>query len=187
MLRTRVKRERNGSNVAFAMKPSDDYMLIEEARRGNWRALREFTGKYDGAILRLTMRVAGSEDGAQKLFETAFRDFISELKSDEPATDPRNWILRKAAQVCMEHLRARRRDGGCSGNPIRCALARLSPRERMIFELKHYERERLQTIAEILGMDEEAARQALVRAAGKLRRALQGGEVTHEEDFGSRR
>ena len=52
------------------------------------------------------------------------------------------------------------------------ALARLSPRERMVFELRHYEGLRLAAIAEILESTEEAARQSLFRAHREMRGML---------------
>ncbi len=55
---------------------------------------------------------------------------------------------------------------------IRRALNRLSPRERMVFELKHYQGMRLRTVAEILDTTEGTAKNILYRATHKLRVAL---------------
>ena len=52
------------------------------------------------------------------------------------------------------------------------ALGDLTPRERMIFELRHYQGLRLRKIGEITGTSEEAARNCLFRATRKLRSAL---------------
>ncbi len=52
------------------------------------------------------------------------------------------------------------------------ALAGLSPRERMVFELRHYQGLRLRNIGEVLGTSEEAAKNCLFRATRKLRDAL---------------
>lgn len=52
------------------------------------------------------------------------------------------------------------------------ALSELSPRERMVFELRHYQGLRLKKIGEVLGTTEEAAKNCLFRATGKLRGAL---------------
>ena len=51
-------------------------------------------------------------------------------------------------------------------------LADLTPRERMVFELRHYEGLRLRRIGEILGTTEEAAKNCLFRATQKMRVAL---------------
>ena len=49
------------------------------------------------------------------------------------------------------------------------ALAMLSPRERMVFELKHYHGMQLKTVAGILNTTEETAKDILFRATHKLR------------------
>src|SRR5437763_3147631 len=58
------------------------------------------------------------------------------------------------------------------GNRINNALGRLTPRERMVFELKHYHGLRLRTVGEILNTTEETAKNTLFRATQKLRGAL---------------
>ncbi|HTV54305.1 MAG TPA: sigma-70 family RNA polymerase sigma factor [Terriglobia bacterium] len=57
-------------------------------------------------------------------------------------------------------------------NRIRLALEGLSPRERMVFELRHYEGLKLRAIGEMCGTTEETAKNCLFRATQKLRLAL---------------
>jgi RNA polymerase sigma-70 factor (ECF subfamily) len=54
------------------------------------------------------------------------------------------------------------------------ALESLSPKERVVFELKHYEGLRLKAIGEMLAISEEAAKNCLFRATRKMRIALRG-------------
>ncbi len=58
------------------------------------------------------------------------------------------------------------------GAKIQTALNRLSGRERMVFELKHYQGLKLRTIGEMLNTTEETAKNTLFRATQKLRAAL---------------
>jgi RNA polymerase sigma-70 factor (ECF subfamily) len=58
------------------------------------------------------------------------------------------------------------------GKRIQRALDRLSPRERMVFELKHYHGLKLRTVGEILHTTEETAKNTLFRATQKLRGSL---------------
>ena len=51
-------------------------------------------------------------------------------------------------------------------------LRELTPRERMVFELRHYEGLRLRNIGEVLGTTEDAAKNCLFRATQKMRSAL---------------
>uniref|UniRef100_A0A7V4XUR3 Sigma-70 family RNA polymerase sigma factor n=1 Tax=Acidobacterium capsulatum TaxID=33075 RepID=A0A7V4XUR3_9BACT len=57
---------------------------------------------------------------------------------------------------------------------IRAALEKLTPRERMVFELKHFQGLRLRTIGEMLNTTEETAKNTLFRATKKLRANLAG-------------
>ena len=54
------------------------------------------------------------------------------------------------------------------------ALETLTPRERTVFELKHYHGLRLRTIGEMLNTTEETAKNTLFRATRKLRTQLSG-------------
>jgi RNA polymerase sigma-70 factor (ECF subfamily) len=55
---------------------------------------------------------------------------------------------------------------------IREVLREMSPRERMVFELRHYQGMRLRAIGDALGTSEEAAKNCLFRATQKMRVAL---------------
>jgi RNA polymerase sigma-70 factor, ECF subfamily len=59
------------------------------------------------------------------------------------------------------------------GDRIAAALEDLTPRERMVFELKHYQGLKLRTIGEMLNTSEETAKNTLFRATRKLRTRLQ--------------
>lgn len=75
-------------------------------------------------------------------------------------------------------------DGRASANParelerktmnaaIQTALQELTPRERTVFELKHYQGLKLRTIGEMLSTTEETAKNTLFRATRKLRAKL---------------
>jgi RNA polymerase sigma-70 factor (ECF subfamily) len=55
---------------------------------------------------------------------------------------------------------------------IEDVLKELTPRERTVFELRHYEGLRLRAIGDVLGTSEEAAKNCLFRATQKMRAAL---------------
>ncbi len=58
------------------------------------------------------------------------------------------------------------------GDRIGAALSDLTPRERMVFELRHYQGLRLRAIGDMLGTSEEAAKNCLFRATQKMRVVL---------------
>lgn len=55
---------------------------------------------------------------------------------------------------------------------IERAISSLTPRERMVFEMRHYQGLRLRAIGDSLGTTEEAAKNCLFRATQKMRAAL---------------
>lgn len=58
------------------------------------------------------------------------------------------------------------------GARIAKALEKLTPRERLVFEMKHYQGLKLRTIGDALNTTEETAKNTLFRATQKLRAAL---------------
>jgi RNA polymerase sigma-70 factor (ECF subfamily) len=58
------------------------------------------------------------------------------------------------------------------GSRIAQSLEKLTPRERMVFELRHYHGLKLRTVGEILNTTEEPAKNTLFRATQKLRAVL---------------
>ena len=67
---------------------------------------------------------------------------------------------------------ARELDRKRMGESIQSALGKLTPRERTVFELKHYQGLKLRTIGEMLNTTEETAKNTLFRATRKLRANL---------------
>jgi RNA polymerase sigma-70 factor, ECF subfamily len=67
---------------------------------------------------------------------------------------------------------ARELDRKHMGQCINQALDKLTPRERTVFELKHYQGLKLRTIGEMLSTTEETAKNTLFRATRKLRANL---------------
>ncbi|HOL71045.1 MAG TPA: sigma-70 family RNA polymerase sigma factor [Bryobacteraceae bacterium] len=59
------------------------------------------------------------------------------------------------------------------GERIEAVLRQLTAKERIVFELRHYQGLRLKAIGEVLGTSEEAAKTCLFRATRKLRVALE--------------
>jgi RNA polymerase sigma-70 factor (ECF subfamily) len=55
---------------------------------------------------------------------------------------------------------------------IALAMQRLSPRERIVFEMKHYQGLKLRAIGDALGTTEETVKNSLFRATRKLRHEL---------------
>jgi len=77
------------------------------------------------------------------------------VPDDHPASDPERSLQARELQ-----------------KQIARALQQLSPRERMVFELKHFQNLRLRTVAEMLKTSEGTVKNTLFRATHKLRLSL---------------
>jgi RNA polymerase sigma-70 factor (ECF subfamily) len=82
-------------------------------------------------------------------------DLLSNVSDDRASANPDRELSRKYL-----------------GERILAALDQLTPRERMVFELKHYQGLRLRMIGEMLNTTEETAKNTLFRATRKLRANL---------------
>lgn len=84
-------------------------------------------------------------------------DFFERQAEIRPAADPERNLMGKEI-----------------GRQIHDALQQLSPRERVVFEMKHYQGLKLRAIGDILGTSEETVKNSLFRATQKLRTRLEG-------------
>ena len=82
-------------------------------------------------------------------------DLMSNVSDDRAGSNPSADLHRRVL-----HMR------------IQEALDKLTPRERMVFELKHYQGLKLRAIGEMLQTTEETAKNTLFRATRKLRANL---------------
>jgi RNA polymerase sigma-70 factor (ECF subfamily) len=82
-------------------------------------------------------------------------DLLANISDDRAMSNPARELERKVM-----------------GERIKEALDKLTPRERMVFELKHYQGLKLRTIGEMLSTTEETAKNTLFRATRKLRTNL---------------
>jgi RNA polymerase sigma-70 factor (ECF subfamily) len=118
----------------------------------------------------LRRRAARPEDGAVVVASggdaTARRPV--EPADDRPDLDPERALARKEM-----------------GQRIDAALHDLAPRERLVFEMRHYEGMRLRQIGEVIGTTEDTVKNCLFRAHQQLRGAL--GDIGHFRGAGSKR
>jgi RNA polymerase sigma-70 factor, ECF subfamily len=197
----------SGKPFTQALSRVDDNALIREAQRGNRAAFEELVRHYDQSVLRLALRLTGSESDAQDVYQDAFLKAYKNLGSFRFECSFYTWIYRIVTNLCFDHLRkkgVRKEDAPVLtdsegneyslidqapdtrahanpehdlmrrelGGKINGALSKLTPRERLVFELKHYQGLKLRTIGEMLNTTEETAKNTLFRATQKLRARL---------------
>jgi RNA polymerase sigma-70 factor (ECF subfamily) len=90
------------------------------------------------------------------------------FKSESGEVDRLQFIPEERADVDPQ----RRFQSAEVNSRIQDVLAELTPRERVVFEMRHYQGMRLRAIGQALGVTEEAAKNCLFRATHKMRAAL---------------
>ena len=105
----------------------------------------------------LRRRGSRPEDQAPELSDEkdTSRDFFDRQREPNPSSDPERQML-----------------GHEIASKIAAAMTRLSPRERVVFEMKHYQGLKLRAIGDALGTSEETVKNSLFRATRKLRGQL---------------
>ena len=185
----------------------DDADLIRDAQAGCKAAFETLVRRYDHAILRLALRLTGSEHDAQDIYQDAFLKAYKNIGRFRSESSFYTWMHRIVTNLCMDRLRGKhflRETGSVTVGPdgqatdlfdhvadphtygdpecqvlrkelakhIGNALKRLTARERLVFQLKHYEALKLRTIGNMLNTSEETAKNTLFRATHKLRKYL---------------
>ncbi|HLW78942.1 MAG TPA: sigma-70 family RNA polymerase sigma factor [Terriglobia bacterium] len=184
---------------------ADERELIRRAQGGDRLAFDSLVRLYDREVLRLALKVVGSPEEAQDLYQEAFLKVYRSLGRFRFDSRFSTWLYRVVMNVCLDHLRKQKgrsevqapeneegeteyfqtvADDRPGLNPerslkgreiagrIESALADLNPRERMVFELRHYQGMKLRAIGELCGTSEETAKNCLFRATQKLRLVL---------------
>jgi RNA polymerase sigma-70 factor (ECF subfamily) len=145
--------------------PEEARDLYQEAFLKVYRSLRRFRleARFSTWLYRVVMNVCldhlrrqntrkevqppENGDGEQSYMQT--------VADERPTLDPERAMRSKEI--------SRRIEG---------ALNRLNPRERMVFELKHYQGLKLRAIGELCGTSEQTVKNCLFRATQKLRLEL---------------
>lgn len=151
--------------------------------------------------------LADSEDADAATQDVFLKAYLALEKDTRPIAEPGKWLTRIAVNTCLDRLRSRRWQlwrrrprqedeevilamapaAGPNaedrifarqiGRRLRDALERLSPRQRTVFLLRHFDDLSLEEIAGTLGMEIGTVKAHLWRALDKLRNEL--GDLYH--------
>jgi RNA polymerase sigma-70 factor (ECF subfamily) len=145
--------------------PEEARDLYQEAFLKVYRSLRQFRleARFSTWLYRVVMNVCldhlrrqtTRKEVAAPEPEDGQPEYFQSIPDDRPTLDPE--------RVTHSKEIARR---------IHQALGRLNPRERMVFELKHYQGLKLRAIGEMCKTSEQTVKNCLFRATQKLRTEL---------------
>lgn len=142
--------------------PDEARDLYQESFLKVYRSIRNFRAdaRFSTWLYRVVMNVCLDHLRRQKTrkevslvdSESGEPEFIQTVPDDRPARDPERSTQSREI-----------------GQRIQTALEHLNPRERMVFELKHYQGLKLRAIGEICNTSEQTVKNCLFRATQKLR------------------
>jgi len=161
-----------------------DRGLVEAARRGDREAYADLIRSRGDRLYALAQRILRdvdrAEDALQEALVIAWRDLPGLRDPDRFDA----WLHRLVVRACLaEAMRDRRRIANLRVLPIdfpaiadrdqlERGLRRLSPQQRVLLALRHYEGREPAEIAEILGIPVGTARSRLHHAHRAMRAAL---------------
>ena len=184
------------------MKEDPDRYLVKRAQGGDTRAFGELVQKYQKRIYELAYNFTHHPEEAYDLSQEIFLKGFRALNRFESKSTFYTWIYRIAKNACIDYTRRRANrkhiafvdelpaddflfpSGGTEdvtmhnleqaelGREIRNAVRQLSPRQKQVFILRHYEGLALREIADVLHLRVGSVKAHLFSATRKLRELL---------------
>jgi RNA polymerase sigma-70 factor (ECF subfamily) len=180
----------------------NDHATVQAILHGDKEAYGSLVRSHSQALFRVAWRITGNEADAEDVVQEAFLRGYSRLESFESRANFGTWIYRIAVRCALDRISGRKWDedrrvgetidpeqdqvqvadeaagperlllSGEIGALQELALRELTTTERTAFVLRHLEGCTGEEIAAALGIEPNAAKQAVFRAVQKLRRSL---------------
>jgi RNA polymerase sigma-70 factor (ECF subfamily) len=180
----------------------NDHAAIQAVLAGDKEAYGALVIRHSYTLFRVAYRITGNEADADDVVQEAFLRGYRKLEGFESRANFGTWIYRIAVHCALDKVRRRRGDetnrvgesndpeqdqmqvadlaagpdrtllSGEIGAMQQAALHSLTPTERTAFVMRHMEDCTTAEIGAALGIDPNAAKQAVFRAVQKLRRRL---------------
>jgi RNA polymerase sigma-70 factor (ECF subfamily) len=190
------QRTSSGCAPGGVLTPADDSdeALIARVGRGDRLAASAIVLRHSDAVLGLAWRMLGERAAAEDATQETFLKFWSSAGEWRPqGARVKTWLLKIAANACLDRLRRRGREVATDSPPeladhapaadeklmreerraaVDAALAALPERQRLALVLCHYEELSQNDAAEALNVSVEALESLLARGRRALRAAL---------------
>ena len=182
------------------MVPTDSE-LIEQSKAGNSAAFEQLIFRYDKDVLNIAARYTQSSDDAKDIYQETFIRVLKGLPKFQQKSEFATWIFRIATNVCLTHTVKKKKmmhvsldeeisddarkefavggesadsmaHGGEIASRIDKALYGLSPQQRLVFTLRHYQEYKLKDIAVMMECAEGTVKKYLFEATQKMRTHL---------------
>jgi len=184
----------------------NDLELILKAQRGDMMAFEQLVYRYDRQVLSIAASYVNNAEDAKDIYQEVFLRVFRGIGKFELRSEFSTWLYRITTNVCLSHRSRRKRhthaslsdsegdeeahgvvdpresDHAAIGSEIsksvEQALKLLSPKQRMVFTLRHYQGYKLKEIAAMMKCAEGTVKKYLFTATHKMREELK--EVYHQ-------
>jgi RNA polymerase sigma-70 factor, ECF subfamily len=180
----------------------NDHAAIQAVLAGDKEAYGALVVRHSHSLFRVAYRITGNEADAEDVVQEAFLRGYRKLAGFEARANFGTWIYRIAVHCALDRVKRRRGNevaqvgetndpeqdqlqvadeaagpdrlllSGEISSMQQDALHSLTPTERTAFVLRHMEDRTTVEIGEALGIEPNAAKQAVFRAVQKMRRRL---------------
>lgn len=180
---------------------TNDHAAIRAVLGGDKDAYAALVARHSRSIFRVAYRITGNEADADEVVQDAFVRGYRKLESFESRANFGTWIYRIAVRCALDKVTGRASKQADVSVPVdaepdsiqipdhaagpeqvllsgeigafrESAMHSLTPLERTAFTLRHMEDRSMEEIAAVVGVDPNAAKQAVYRAVHKLRQRL---------------
>ena len=180
----------------------NEQILVERARRNDLQAFRQIVDRYKQTVYRIAYDMTGNRHDAEDVSQEVFLKAYRSIHQFRGAAKLSTWLYRITVNACYDHRSRKsfsvmkpHEDPEQQGEHtpmfqdnshqpeqsaearimqehIEQALQKLSPRERSIFVLRHYNDLPLKDIAVVLKISEGTVKSLLFRALKRLQKEL---------------
>lgn len=171
--------------------PSDEEIMLQ-VRSGTLEALSVIFERYQRAVYNYYLRMTGNPSTSEDLSQSLFYKVILNRHTYKPGHPVQSWIFRIARNLFYDHCRKQRANKEnlsaleelvCSDIPgeqtratddlrLLSALTQLSPGERELIVLHHFNKLSYQTMAALYRTSAGAVKTRTYRAVNELRKAF---------------
>jgi len=174
---------------------NDEESLVRRFQKGEERAFNELVLKYKEKVFNMILRMVRNKEDAKDLSQETFVKAYFGLKDFRAESSFFTWITRIALNLCINFTKREKFRSFVSFfdlkkpvliensssqevekdemiKAIDDAVLSLPPRQRMVFVLRHYQKNPFKKIAEILGKSEGGVKSNYFQAVNKLKKTL---------------
>ncbi len=166
-------------------------MLVQACLSGDTAAFGDLVVSYEGKLYNLALQITGSRDDAMDVTQSAFVKAYEKLHTFDPGYRFFSWMYRITVNEALNLINRRRRQSTLefdsqdrAADPeqyagdqeiwhwVGRALDELTPDQRAVVVLKHFQDMSYREIAQVLGIPEKRVKSRLFTARSKLREIL---------------